>query len=127
MSDTGEGSSGGDFNAAFAAAAAASLASFEADGALDRTVDPGFGEMPATAVLGMATTDTFQHAWDLATATGQDNDLDPEMAGQLLEAARRSIPPTFRSETGDIFGLEQPAPPDANAATQLAAFLGRRV
>jgi len=127
MTETGEGSSKGDYNAAFAAAAAASLASFQADGALARTVNPGFGDMPAPALMGMATTDTFQHAWDLATSTGQDNDLDPALAAQLLEASRQSIQPAFRSEAGDIFGPEQTAPADANAATQLAAFLGRKV
>ena len=28
--------------------------------------------------------DTFQHGWDLAKATGQDTDLDPELAAGLL-------------------------------------------
>ncbi len=127
MTETGAGSSEGDFNEAFKAAAAASLASFQADGALARTVNPGFGDMPATALMGLATTDTFQHAWDLATATGQDNNLDPALASQILEAARQTIPPSFRSEAGDVFGPEQAAPEGANPATQLAAFLGRTV
>lgn len=127
MTETGEGSARGDFRAAFGDAASASLAAFEVDGALDRIVNPGFGDMPGVALIGIATTDTFQHSWDLATATGQDNDLDPELATQLLAVSRQSIQPGFRSEDGAIFGLEQPAPAGANPATQLAAFLGRRV
>ncbi|MCC6224979.1 MAG: TIGR03086 family protein [Microthrixaceae bacterium] len=127
MTETGDGSSAGDFQSDFAAAAAASLAAFGEDGALERTVNAGFGDMPATALLGMATTDTFTHAWDIATATGQSNDLAPELAAQLLAGARQTIQPGFRSEDGSIFKAEQPVPEGANAATQLAAFLGRTV
>jgi uncharacterized protein (TIGR03086 family) len=83
--------------------------------------------MPATALLGLATTDTFTHAWDLAKATGQDTDLAPEMAAQLLAASREAIQPAFRSEEGTIFGFEQEAPEGASNADQLAAFLGRTV
>jgi len=127
MTETGEGSAGGDFHASFLDAATRSLAAFRADGSLEKTVNPGFGDMPATALLGMATTDTFQHAWDLATATGQDNDLHPVLVSELLAAARESTPPSFRSEDGAIFGPEQTAPQGTPVAGQLAAFLGRRV
>lgn len=125
--DTGVGSSQGDFHAAFVDAAVAALASFQADGALEKVVNPGFGDMPAVALMGMATTDTFQHAWDLATATAQDNALDPELATELLAAARQTVPPAFRSEEGAVFGLEQTPPEGADPAAQLAAFLGRTV
>ena len=127
MTETGEGSSNGDFLAAFDDAAAATLAAFSEEGALDRTVNPGFGDMPATALLGMAITDTFTHAWDVAKATGQDTNLAPDMAAQLLAQSRQSIQPAFRSEEGSIFGLEQEAPEDASNADKLAAFLGRTV
>lgn len=127
MTDTGEGSSHGDFHAAFLDAAAATLASFQVDGALDKVVDPGFGDMPGAALMGLTTTDTFQHAWDLATATAQDNSLDPGLATELLAAARRMVQPSFRSEEGAIFGPEQTAPEDADPAAQLAAFVGRTV
>jgi uncharacterized protein (TIGR03086 family) len=127
MTDTGEGAAQGDYRQTFADAAAAATAAFAQDGALDRTVDPGFGDMPATALLGLATTDTFTHAWDLAKATGQDTDLAPEMAAQLLAASREAIQPAFRSEEGTIFGFEQEAPEGASNADQLAAFLGRTV
>lgn len=126
-SDTGEGSSQGDYVAIFDQAARDNLAAFSEEGALERTVNPGFGDMPATALMGLSTTDTFTHAWDLARATGQDSNLAPELAAQLLEQSRQSIQPGFRSEDGAIFGPEQPAPDGASPADQLAAFLGRTV
>ena len=125
--DLGQGSSAGDFNAIFAQAAEAAAAAYEEEGAMAKTVNPGFGEMPAAAVLGLATTDTFTHAWDLAKATGQSTDLDESLAGQLLEASKSSIQEAFRGPEGAPFGPEQTAPDGASAADQLAAFLGRQV
>ncbi|MEZ5269283.1 MAG: TIGR03086 family metal-binding protein [Microthrixaceae bacterium] len=110
------GSSSGDYVAAFDQIASESLAAFSEDGALERVVNPGFGDMPAAALMGMASTDTFTHSWDLARATGQDTDLAPELASALLEQSRRSIQDAFRSEDGRMFGLEQPAPEDATPA-----------
>jgi len=126
-SDTGEGSTKGDFVALFDQAARDNLAAFSAEGALKKTVNPGFGDMPAVALMGLSTTDTFTHAWDVAKATGQDTDLAPELAAPLLEQSRQSIQPAFRSEEGTVFGMEQPAPEGASTADQLAAFLGRSV
>lgn len=125
-SDAGKGSASGDFVAAFADAADQCAQAFAADGALDRTVNLG-AEMPASALLGLMVTDNFTHAWDLAKATGQDTDLDPDLAAQLLVRAKTSVPDSFRSEDGAIFGPEQTAPAGGSAADELAAFLGRRV
>ncbi len=127
MDQTGEGSADGDYLQAFNDAAQAALDAFNADGAMDRTVNPGFGDMPAPALLGLAVTDTFTHAWDVAKATGQDTNLDAQLADQLLAASRQMIQPAFRSEEGNIFGPEKQAPEGASAADQLAAFLGREV
>lgn len=126
MSDA-DGKAGDDRCDAFNAAAAAAADAFDQDGALDRMVDPGFGPMPARALLGLAVTDTFTHAWDLARATGQDTDLDEGLATQILEASQASIQDSFRSEAGNIFGFAQEAPEGASAADRLAAFLGRTV
>jgi uncharacterized protein (TIGR03086 family) len=117
----------GDFVAAFDEGARASLAAFRADGVMDRMLTLPFGQMPGSAFLGLASTDTFTHGWDLARATGQDTDLAPELAGQLLAGARQAIAPAFRSEDGAVFGPEQTAPAGACNADHLAAFLGRKV
>lgn len=86
-----------------------------------------FGVMPGVAFVGLATNDTFTHAWDLAKATGQDTNIAPDLAATLLAAAKLSIQPAFRSEDGAVFGMEQAAPEGASNADQLAAFLGRTV
>ena len=117
----------GDIVAAFDDAAQQCVTGFQADGAMEKIVSLPFGDMPGSAVMGLVTTDTFTHAWDVAKATGQDTDLAPELADQLLQGAQAMIQPAFRSEEGTVFGFEQPAPDDAPNADKLAAFLGRTV
>ncbi len=68
--------------------------------------------------------DAFAHAWDLAKATGQSTDLDPELASEALKAAKMGMSPAFRGPNRP-FGEEQPCPPGRPAADQMAAFLGR--
>jgi len=119
--------SAGDFVSAFDEAAQRSVDAFRADGVMDKMLTLPFGQMPGSAFLGLAATDTFTHGWDLAKATGQNTDLAPELAGQLLVGAKQAIAPAFRSPEGNPFGPEQSAPAGACNADQLAAFLGRTV
>jgi len=87
-----------------------------------------FGDMPGSAFVGIAATDTFTHGWDLAKATGQPTDLAPDLAAGLLGGVRTSIPDSFRGPDGKApFGAEQVAPAGSSNADQLAAFLGRTV
>ncbi len=85
-----------------------------------------FGEFPGQFFIGMRTSDVLTHAWDLATATGQSTDLDPELAAESLAAARGFVGPQFRGP-GLPFGDERPCSPGRTPADQLAAFLGRNV
>ena len=117
----------GDFLADFDTGARQCVDAFNSDGAMDKMLTLPFGQMPGSAFIGLASTDTFTHGWDLARATGQDTDLAPQLATGLLAGARVAIPPELRSEDGAVFGLEQTAPADASNADQLAAFLGRHV
>ena len=117
----------GDFVAAFDEGAQSALTAFRVDGVMDKMLTLPFGQMPGSAFLGLAATDTFTHGWDLAKATGQDTDLAPELASQLLAGSKLAIAPAFRSEDGAVFGPEQTAPAGASNADQLAAFPGRRV
>ncbi len=96
---------------------------------MDKTVDLPWGQMPGGAFMGLATTDIFTHSWDLARATGQSTDLDPELAAQLLAGSKASIQDAFRGPDGSgaPFGPQQQAPDGATTADQLAAFLGRVV
>jgi uncharacterized protein (TIGR03086 family) len=105
-----------------------SVEAFGRDGAAEKNVKLPFGEFPGAAFMGLATTDTFVHGWDLAKATGQDTNLDPELAKGVLEGSKANIQPEFRGpDTKAPFGPECDAPPDASMADQLAAFLGRTV
>ncbi len=118
----------GDMVARYDEGTKLALAAFNAPGAMEKTVTLGFGPLPVPAWMGIATTDAFTHAWDLAEATGQDTNLDPELAAQLLEGSKLFIQPAFRgADTERPFGAEQEPPAGCTNAAKLAAFLGRRV
>ena len=104
-----------------------SVEAFGREGAAEKIVKLPFGEFPGSGFEGLAMTDTFVHGWDLAKATGQDTNLDPELAAQILEGSRQNISPQVRGDEPMPFGPECEAPPDAPIADQLAAFLGRKV
>src|SRR4051794_2411098 len=118
----------GDLVATYDEGIKQAVAGFATPGAMEKTIQMPFGALPAPAWMGIATTDVFMHGWDLAKATGQPTDIDPELAAQLLEGARAFIQPAFRGDdTKSPFGPEQTAPGGASAADHLAAFLGRTV
>jgi uncharacterized protein (TIGR03086 family) len=117
----------GDFLATFDEGSTKCVAAFQGDGVMSKMLTLPFGTMPGSAFIGLAATDTFTHGWDLAKATGQPTDLSPELAAQLLAGAKQAISPAFRGAEGAPFGVEQPTPPGASNADQLAAFLGRTV
>ncbi len=117
---------GGDRVATYDDGIKQAVAAFGAPGAMEKMVELPFGTFPGAFFIQIATTDAFAHGWDLAKATGQSTDLDPEVATQLLEGARAFIQPAFRGEdTKSPFGMEQQPPANATAADKLAAFLGR--
>jgi len=116
-----------DFASAFDEGAERCVAAFSADGVMEKILTLPFGQMPGSAFVGIAATDTFTHGWDLAKATGQSTALAPELAGQLLVGAKTFISPGFRSPDGAVFGPEQSAPAGSGPADELAAFLGRKV
>ena len=116
----------GDFLAAYDATAEDAMAAFAEPDALEKTVKLPFGEVPGAFLRTMITSDQFTHGWDLARATGQSTDLDPELAEELLEQA--DIPDEYRGEEGKApFGPRRAAPEGANAADKVAALLGREV
>jgi uncharacterized protein (TIGR03086 family) len=117
---------GGDVLADFDRGAQATVAAFQAPGAQDKILSLSFGDMPGSVFMRIATTDVFVHGWDMARATGQPTDLDPVLAAQLLEGARRSFGDGVRGPDGKApFGPALDAPGGASTADELAAFLGR--
>jgi len=106
--------------------AAVAEATFEAPDGISRTYDLGIGTVPGVMFLTLRTGDLFTHAWDLARATGQPNDLDPELAERILEMVTPLLRPELRGE-GRPFGEAQPCDSAAPAPDRLAAFCGRTV
>ncbi|HEY1737706.1 MAG TPA: TIGR03086 family metal-binding protein [Acidimicrobiia bacterium] len=117
----------GNFASDFDANSAACVAAFSAPGAMEKMLHLPFGDMPGAGFVGLAATDTFVHGWDLANATGQDTNLDPDLAGGLLVGAKAFIQDSIRGNEPMPFGPQQQAPVGASAADELAAFLGRTV
>ena len=72
----------------------------------------------------IATSDVLMHTWDLARATGQDEQLDPDEVHRLLEGMA-SMDDTAMRESGH-YGPRVEVPEDADEQTQLIAFIGRR-
>lgn len=127
-SDDGPDFADGDLVAAFDDSSRQAVDAFGTPGAQDKMVTLPFGTMPVGAFLGLATTDQFTHAWDLARATGQQIDFDQDHAEALLEGAKASIPDAFRGPDGQApFGPAVEVADDAPAADRLAGFLGRQV
>jgi uncharacterized protein (TIGR03086 family) len=108
--------------------AAKAVSAFAAPGALDRTVTLPFATMPAGQYLWIAACDSFTHGWDLARALGQPTDLDPELAGVMLQRVAPMLPDALRGPDGQApFSPAVQAGEDATAADRLAAFLGRQL
>jgi uncharacterized protein (TIGR03086 family) len=115
-----------DLMDAFRAAAAAAQDVFAGPDGMSNMYKLPFGELPGQIFIGLRTTDVLTHAWDLAAASGQPTDLDPELATEQLAAVRAFIGPQFRGP-GKPFRAEEPCSAERAPADQLAAFLGRKV
>lgn len=80
-----------------------------------------------TMVLGQAidmiyTGDVFLHRWDLARATGQDEELDPNKCAEMLEGME--FMEVAIRQSGQ-YGPRVDVPDDADIQTRLLAFAGR--
>lgn len=116
----------GDYLVAYDETVSRALDAFSQPGALQKMVKLPFAEVPGAFLMTMVITDQFTHGWDLAKATGQSTELDPELAAQLISQA--AIPDEFRGEDSEApFGPARPAPAGATEADKLAAHLGRHV
>ena len=118
---------GDDWIGEYRTAAGALLAAWRREGALDGMVQLPFGEVPATWLVNQQIADLAVHGWDIARATGQSTDFDPELGHVALEWARENLRPQFRGAEGSgrAFGPEVPVPESASLYDRLAAFFGR--
>jgi len=116
----------GDFHDTFGRSAASLVAAFDAPGALDKIMKMPIGDLPGSVCIWIASGDIFAHGWDLAKATGQSTDLDPELAEMMLQRLRTMLPDSMRGPDGKApFGPKVDVPSSAPAADRLAGYLGR--
>ena len=112
--------------AAFATTAERADSALRTEGVRQRLFRLPFGEVPGSAFAGMRFVDLLIHTWDLATATAQPTDLDPELCETALAMARVRMADAPRQPGGPI-GPEVPVPADAPPCDRLAGYLGRRI
>jgi uncharacterized protein (TIGR03086 family) len=92
-------------------------------GALDRTVQAPFGEVPGATLARFVVLDGLVHGWDLATATGQPYEPSEALVAEVEAFARQAVEPL---RDGDTFAAAVAPPPSATPIQRLVAFTGRR-
>ncbi|OLB77926.1 MAG: TIGR03086 family protein [Actinobacteria bacterium 13_2_20CM_2_71_6] len=92
---------------------------------LSGTYATPIGEGSGTLLVHMRFNELMVHGWDVAKATGQSTDFDPDLVAAAM-AGFEAVSFLPRGE-GKPFGDARPTPADATAADRLAAFLGREV
>jgi len=114
---------GDDPVASWDGASREAVAAVAREGILDRTVHVSFGDISGEEYVSQLTVDHVIHAWDLARATGGDDQLPPD----LVEFAHRSLDPYVEdARAAGVFGEAVDAPPGADRQTLLLAMTGRK-
>ena len=94
-------------------------------GAMERTIDAPFGQVPGSVFAGFVAFDGLVHGWDIATAAGLAYDPPAEVVAAVDEFARAALGPEMRD--GDTFAAATEAPVGASPLELLVAFSGRRL
>jgi len=118
-----DGQPAGEWAATFRAAGARAAAAWADDVKLDALYAVPWGKVPGRVAVAGYVREVLAHGWDLASATGQETELDPELGAYGLEISRRSLPEAGREDIP--FGFVVPAPAGAGVYAQMAAWLGR--
>jgi uncharacterized protein (TIGR03086 family) len=113
-----------DVLAGFGPALGGLVDAIQSPGALDRTVQTPFGEMPGGTFARLVVLDGLVHGWDLATATGQAYAPPEELVEEVAAFAKEALPADRDPST---FADPVEAPASATPMERLAAFTGRRV
>ena len=113
----------GDYFARYRDGSAKAVAAFES--AMDKTLNLPWAQMPASVFIVMASADQFVHGWDLARATGQSADLDPDLASQFLAFYRQAIADEFRGPDPEAPFGPLVSTLSADPVAQLVAITGR--
>jgi uncharacterized protein (TIGR03086 family) len=113
---------GDDPAAAYRDSAEVADRAFRRPGALDAPAAVSYGPVPGSAYCGHRFLDVLIHGWDLASSTGQDTQLDPDLVEELWAVVEPQQDLLIGS---GAFGDEHEIPPHADRQTQLLALLGR--
>jgi uncharacterized protein (TIGR03086 family) len=95
------------------------------DTILDRPVTVPWGSVPGRAAIWGYLNETLVHGWDLAVATGQEAEADPDLAETVLAVVRRVIPAEPRGGHMPFAAVVEPAP-GAGPTERLANWSGHR-
>ncbi|MGW7308542.1 TIGR03086 family metal-binding protein [Streptomyces sp. NPDC054835] len=91
---------------------------------LGRILTLPFGTLPGAAAAAVWTSEFTVHTWDVATATDQTPDWDPELVAISYAAMKRGLPDGPRD--GAPFGAAVDVDADAPAIDRLVAWCGRK-
>ena len=95
---------------------------FRVPGAMDAPCAVSYGPVPGSVYCGHRFLDVLVHGWDVATSTGQDTALDPELVAACWEVLE---PQLEMLQASGAFGTEVVVGDDADLQTRLLAALGR--
>jgi uncharacterized protein (TIGR03086 family) len=93
-------------------------------GALERTIDAPFGEVPGETFARFVVLDGLVHGWDLATATGQSYEPPDALVAEVESFAQGAL---ASLRDGDTFADAVDPPASATPIERLAAFTGRKL
>jgi uncharacterized protein (TIGR03086 family) len=82
----------------------------------------GSSEMPAAVIGGMVVGEVVVHGWDLARATGQQPQWDPELLDYLLQEATGMAE---QARQMGLFGPEVTVPASASTVDRILGITGR--
>lgn len=108
---------------AFVAATEKMWTVWDDDARLDTSVSAPWGTVPGRAAIWGYLNETLVHGWDLAVATGQDAEADPELAQAALAIAEQLIPAEHREATVPFGPVVAPAA-SAGPTERLANWSG---
>lgn len=91
---------------------------------LSAPVTAPWGTIPGALAIGGYLQEAVTHGWDLAVATGQQSEADPDLAEIALAAAQRALPAEPRGGVIPFGPVVEPEP-SATATERLVNWTGR--
>jgi uncharacterized protein (TIGR03086 family) len=113
---------GGDPVRAYDDSSIVAAAVFRGPGAMERPCAVSYGPVPGSVYCGHRFIDVLVHGWDVATSTGQDAVLEPDLVEACLEVLEPQLEGMLAS---GMFGDRVDVPESAGRQSQLLGLLGR--